>query len=117
MGIKAALIATLFTLLSLPAHAEDKQLERAKEVGERYNECVYFSAIEHLSETNNDISAAAEKAFASCKTEYDQMVSIMQTWGLMPEQIEAALLDKKAGIKRELRNMVLETKGIVKPKQ
>jgi hypothetical protein len=115
MDIRAALTVALITFFVLPAQAEDTELAKANKVSMQYNECVYFSAVEHISEANGDISAAAEKAFASCKSEYDQMVSMMQTWGLLPERIEAILLEKKTGIKRELRNMMLEAKGLTKP--
>ncbi|MCK1641195.1 hypothetical protein IVA95_27270 [Bradyrhizobium sp. 157] len=55
-----------------------------------------------------DINFAAERAFGSCATETAQMLKIMRQNGLTADQIDTVFLDKKSGIKRELRKILEE---------
>jgi hypothetical protein len=87
-------------------------MARMKDVSDRYNECVYDSAISQFKPgRGNDINLLAEYAFGSCKTETALLVQIMRQNGFTADQIETVFLDKKTGIKRELRKMVLEAQG------
>lgn len=104
--------AAFIAALPFGAPAQTPDLARTQDVSERYNECVYLSAVEHISPANTDISLAAEDAFKSCTTEQDQLIMLMQQIGMSPQQIAAGLLEKKTGIKRELRKMVLDSKGL-----
>lgn len=46
--------------------AQDPALvARMTDISERYNECVYFSAIGQIRVLNSDVNLAAEQAFAS----------------------------------------------------
>lgn len=105
-------LAVIVLLLASPVSAQDPSLVRAQQLGNRYNECVYFSAVERLNQNSGDISAAAEAAFASCATEARQMASFLKNRGATDAQIAEALAEKNAGIKAELRKIHNEARGI-----
>jgi hypothetical protein len=91
------------------AFAQDSAtVVRMTDISNRYNECVYFSAISQIRSLNGDINQAAEQAFASCKAEKELMVSTMAEVGVPPDLIKKTMLDKQTGIKRELRKIVEE---------
>lgn len=113
MTLAKILIAVVLGIAwPIAASGQTPDLARTKDISEKYNECVYFSAVEHMPEANNDTSLAAESAFKACATEQDQLIMLMQQIGMAPEQIASTLLEKKTAIKREFRKMVLESRGI-----
>jgi len=107
--IKRTVLGLLFASLAVSALAEDHPMAaRMKEISDRYNECVYSSAISQMRPGATDINLAAERAFGSCTTETAQMLKIMQQNGLTADQIDTVFLDKKTGIKREMRKILEE---------
>ncbi|MCA1457030.1 hypothetical protein I6F35_28065 [Bradyrhizobium sp. BRP22] len=107
--------AALSILLGLPvaAGAQDAAVvARLNDVSDRYNECVYFSAVSQVNPSQLDINLAAEQAFNACKSETELMLQAMREAGLSEPQIAKVFLDKKTGIKRELRKMMNEAQGI-----
>ena len=104
----AAAVALLFQASpSISQSAAD--LAQAEKISQRYNECVYFAAISRVKPGNgNDISALAEEAFNSCTSESEQLVLFLSENGATATQIQSVILEKKTGIKRELRNMINE---------
>ncbi len=104
--------AMMLTALVGQSCAEDASLARATQLSDRYNECVYFSAVERINKNNGDISAAAEEAFPSCATEARQMTTFMRKAGATDTQIADMFAEKNAGIKSELRKMSNEARGI-----
>ena len=107
--INGTLLGLLFASLTASAFAQDDPVAaRMKEISDRYNECVYSSAISQLRPGATDINLAAERAFGSCATETAQMLKIMRQNGFTADQIDTVFLDKKAGIKRELRKILEE---------
>ena len=96
-----------------PALADGaSDLRRVNELSSRYNECVYFAAVERIAKNNGDISAAAEDAFPSCVTEAKQITTFMRRAGATDDQIADIFAEKHAGIKAELRKMANEARGL-----
>jgi hypothetical protein len=108
---KSLIFLLLAASTSASAQLDPAVAARMKDISDRYNECVYSSAISRLGASNNDINLAVESSFASCATENAQMVLIMRQNGFSASQIESVLLEKKTGIKRELRKMVDEVRS------
>jgi hypothetical protein len=106
-------IPVLFLIVSTPvwAQVDPSVLKRVRDVSARYNECVYSSGISRIRASNYDVNLAVEGALDSCATENAQMVMVMRQNGFSSAQIEDTLLDKKTGIKRELRKMIMEIQG------
>lgn len=108
--ISLAILSVSFVTPALADSASD--LKRVTELSNRYNECVYYAAVERLGKNNGDISAAAEDAFPSCATEARQITAFMRRAGATKEQIADIFAEKHAGIKAELRKMANEARGL-----
>ena len=78
--VKRMVLGLLFGSLTVSAFAQDDPVAaRMKEISDRYNECVYSSAISQMRPGATDINLAAERAFGSCATETAQMLKCDRT--------------------------------------
>jgi hypothetical protein len=106
------IVMTLVAWTSCARASDAANIQRVTQLSDRYNECVYFSAIERLNKNHGDISAAAEEAFPSCATEARQIAVFLRSIGMTDVHIANIISDKNAGIKTELRKMSNIARGI-----